>query len=465
MTIDHCIQDVDQYLTRNADRFLEELKALLRIRSVSADSTLKGEVRRAAEFVREQLASAGLAAELIETPGNPIVYGEWLGAAGAPTVLIYGHYDVQPPDPLNEWISPPFEPTIRDGKIFARGATDDKGQFFTHVKSIEAWMKTAGRLPVNVKVVIEGEEEVGSRNLDDFLERSKSRLAADVAVISDTAQYGPDLPAITYGLRGIISCEIALTGPSQDLHSGVFGGAVANPAIGLARILGALHDETGHVRVPGFYDDVRPLNAAEQAQLAALPFDESQFLAGLGVAAGWGEREFSIPARMSVRPTCDVNGMASGYIGEGPKTIIPSTAFAKITCRMVPDQNPSRIFDDLEAWVRRHCLPGLELEFKRFHQSPGIVFDMDSRNFAAARRAIELVFGRPPVMIREGGSIPVVMHLKTMLGIETLLLGWGQNSDNLHGPNEHFSLRDFSRGIRTSARLWEQLGQSGASTG
>lgn len=453
--------DLDQYLATHADRFVQELKAFLRIRTVSADSTLKAEVRKGAEFVRFQMESAGLKAELIETAGHPIVYGEWLGAPDAPTVLIYGHYDVQPPDPLNEWITPPFEPTERDGCLFARGATDDKGQVFTHLKSVEAWMKTAGRLPVNVKFVIEGEEEVGSRNLDDFLEANKTRLKSDVAVISDTSQFAVNVPAITYGLRGIVACEVTVRGPNQDLHSGVFGGAVANPVNALARLIAGLHDREGRVHVPGFYDDVSELSVEERKGFAALPFDEAAFLKELGITEGWGEAGYTTLERRWARPTCDVNGIKGGYQGEGPKTIVPASATAKITCRLVPRQDPQKIVESLEAWLQQECPRGVTLEFKAWHGCPAFVFDAGSRFMGAARKAIETAFGVPPVLIREGGSIPVVANFRTVLGVDTLLLGWGQNTDNLHGPNEHFHLADFHRGTRASAHLWQELADCG----
>jgi acetylornithine deacetylase/succinyl-diaminopimelate desuccinylase-like protein len=455
------MERIDRYLETHSPRFVEELKAFLRIESVSADSTRAGETRRAAEFVVGQLSGAGFSAELVETPGHPIVYGEWLGAPGAPTALVYGHYDVQPADPLGEWISPPFEPTVRDECLFARGATDDKGQVFTHLKSVEAWMRTERRLPVNLKFVIEGEEEVGSNHLDRFLEARKARLAADVAVISDTSQFGPDLPAITYGLRGIVACEVTLRGPRQDLHSGVFGGAVANPVNALARLIAGLHDDQGRVQIPGFYEAIPPLAPAEREQFHALPFDENQFLRELGLDAGWGEAGYSTLERRWARPTCDVNGIKGGYQGEGPKTIIPAYATAKITCRLVPNQDPETIGKALEARLRSLCPPGVTLEFRTWHGCPGFVFDTSSPYMAAARQAITTAFGVAPVMIREGGSIPVAASFRTILGLDTLLLGWGRNSDNLHGPNEHFHLADFHRGTRASAHLWQELARVG----
>ncbi|MGH7129070.1 MAG: M20/M25/M40 family metallo-hydrolase, partial [Planctomycetaceae bacterium] len=310
---------VRQHLTDHAAEAVAELLEFLRIPSVSGDSQFRGDVRRAAEFVHAQLSEAGLRAEIVETAGHPIVYGEWLGAEGGPTALVYGHYDVQPPDPLDEWTTPAFQPDVRDGHVYARGATDDKGQMFTHVKAVAAWMKTQGRLPVNMKFVIEGEEEVGSRNLERFLEAHREKVACDVAVVSDTAQFAPGVPAITYGLRGIIACEVRIDGPKQDLHSGVFGGAVANPLNALCAMIGRLHDDAGRVTLPGFYDDVVPLTGAERAEFARLPFDETKFLADLGVGATWGEAAHSTLERRWARPTCDVNGILGGYTGEGPK--------------------------------------------------------------------------------------------------------------------------------------------------
>ena len=448
---------VEEYLSSHAERFVEELKQFLRIPSVSADPAFAPSVREAAEFVRRQLADAGLDAEIVETAGHPIVYASWLQAEGAPTALVYGHYDVQPPDPLDQWTTPPFEPDIRGEHIYARGATDDKGQMLTHVKSVEGWMKAAGRLPVNIKFVIEGEEEVGSQNLDSFLEENREKVGCDVAVISDTSQYAPGIPAITYGLRGIVALEVRLFGPRQDLHSGLFGGAVANPANALCRLIGLLHDDEGRVRIPGFYDDVVPLTEEERRQFAELPFDEGRFLRDLGVEAGWGEPGFTSLERRWARPTCDVNGLLSGYSGEGPKTIVPAHSMAKITCRLVPNQDPHKLARGLEVFLRENGPPGIRMEFRQYHGAPAHVFRTDSPYMRSARAAIEQAFGRPPVMIREGGSIPVVGTFKEKLGVDTLLLGWGQNTDNLHSPNERFSLVDFQRGIRASAALWAEL--------
>jgi acetylornithine deacetylase/succinyl-diaminopimelate desuccinylase-like protein len=451
------LEPVERFLDQNGARFVEELKEFLRIPSISADPARRPDMQRAAEFVSSHLAEAGVSAKIVPTKGHPIVYGEWLGANGAPTVLVYGHYDVQPPDPLDKWTSPPFEPTIRDGFLYARGSSDDKGQVFTHVKSVEAWLKTVGRLPVNVKFVIEGEEEVGSNNLDDFLSGNRDMVKCDVAVVSDTSQYAPGIPAITYGLRGILACEVTLHGPNRDLHSGVFGGSVANPCNGLARLIARLHDDQGRIQIPGFYDDVVPLTPRERTAFAALPFDEAAYIKDLGVTAGWGEAGFTAVERRWARPTCDVNGMFGGYSGPGSKTIVPASATAKITCRLVPNQDAAKLLSAVERFLREKCPPGLRMEFRAFHGCPGVVFDSESPFMQAARRAVGSAFGAEPVMIREGGSIPVVGTFRDVLGVDTLLLGWGQNSDNLHSPNERFTLADFHRGTRASAHLWSEL--------
>lgn len=446
-----------QALNATRQQSLDELFEFLRIPSVSADAAFRRDMQRCAQFVLDAMNSAGLTAEIVETKGHPIVYGERFEDASLPTVLIYGHYDVQPPDPLDLWTSPPFEPQIRDGKIFARGATDDKGQVFTHLKSIQAWIDTNGKLPVNVKFIIEGEEEVGSDNLDVFLESHKAKLKSDVAVISDTSQYGDGIPAITYGLRGIIAAEVRLTGPKKDLHSGVFGGSVANPANALAKLCGQLVGDDGRVQIPGFYDDVAALTDLERQQFADLPFSEADFLQEIGSGAVFGEHGFTTLERRWARPTCDINGIVSGYTGQGPKTIVPSKAMAKITCRLVPSQEPEKIMAALKQFLQKRCPPGLKFEFQSFHGCAGFAMDPTSPWITAASQALETAFGRPPVFIREGGSIPVVSSFQQILGIDTLLLGWGRNTDNLHSPDEHFHVADFHNGILASAVLWQQL--------
>jgi acetylornithine deacetylase/succinyl-diaminopimelate desuccinylase-like protein len=450
---------IDDYLSKNAGRFEDELCDLLRIPSVSADSTRKPDVRRAAEWVASQFRNLGLTVEICETAGHPIVYAEHSKLPGAPTVLVYGHYDVQPPDPLDLWHSPPFEPTRRNGNIYARGATDDKGQMFTHIKSAEAWLKTSGALPVNLKFLIEGEEEVGSAHLEEFIEKNKAKLKSDVCVVSDTSQFGPNMPAITYGLRGIAYFELILNGPDRDLHSGTFGGAVVNPAGALVKVLAKLVDGDGRIQVPGFYDDVVALTEAERKKYRELPYDESEFMQSIGVAALNGEAGYTNLERRSARPTCDINGLTSGYQGEGAKTVLPARASAKFSFRLVPNQDPAKIAASLKKFLADNIPAGIKHELISYHGGSGIVVDLNSPYVAAAERAITHGFGIKPLYIREGGSIPVVSTFHELLGIDTLLLGWGLNDDNTHSPNEKFCLADFHRGIKSSAALWDEIGK------
>ncbi len=451
---------VEEYLIAQQSAHLEQLKDFLRIPSVSADPERKADMLTAADFVADKLKAAGLDTQIHPVDGHPIVTGEWRKAgADAPTVLIYGHYDVQPPDPLDLWTTPPFEPEVRNGKIYARGATDDKGQMLTHVLAVDAWMKTVGKLPVNVIFVIEGEEEVGSSNLDRFLEEKKEEFACDVAVVSDTSMYAADLPAITYGLRGILACEVKVTGPNRDLHSGVFGGAVTNPINALTQMLAKVQDDEGRVLIPGFYDDVIELTAEEREQFAALPFSEDDFKKDLGVNAVHGEPGYSTTERRWARPTFDINGIYGGYQGAGPKTIVPSYAVAKMTCRLVPNQDAAKLTAALKSLLESVCPPGIKMEFREYHGCTGHVFNTSGPHFQAASKAIDFAFGKEPVMIREGGSIPVVATFQEIFGVETLLLGWGLNSDNLHSPDEHFHVANFQRGTLASAKLWEELGR------
>jgi acetylornithine deacetylase/succinyl-diaminopimelate desuccinylase-like protein len=456
--------NLEEYLTENRSRFEDELCELLRIASVSADSRHKEDVRRAADWVAGQFRGLGLATEIVPTAGHPIVLAQSPQTAGAPTVLVYGHYDVQPPDPLGEWTSPPFEPTRRNGNLYARGATDDKGQMLTHVKSAEAWIKTTGKLPVNLKYLIEGEEEVGSENIYAFLDQNTEKLACDVVVISDCSQFGPGKPAITYGLKGLAYFELRLSGPKQDLHSGTFGGAVTNPANALAKMLAALRDEDGRVTIPGFYDDVVALTDREREQFRQLEFSEPEFMRKIGVDAVTGEKGYTTLERRWVRPTFDINGLTSGYQGEGAKTVLPAKASAKFSFRLVPNQDPKKIAAALETKLRELCPPGIRMELVPFGAGPGMVMSLDSPYMAAAARAIERSFGRAPVYIREGGSIPIVTAFRQQLGVDVLLLGWGQDDDNTHSPNEKFSLDDFHRGIKASAYLWQELAAT-ANTG
>ena len=453
------MSSIDQYLQSQAERFEQELCQLLKIPSVSTDPAYAGDVVRAGQWVLEQFVRMGFGAELIETAGHPLVYAESPAVPDAPTVLVYGHYDVQPPDPLDQWTSPPFEPTRRDGNLYARGATDDKGQMFTHIKSAEAWIAVEDRLPLNLKFIIEGEEEVGSEGLQQYLHEHADRLACDCVVVSDGAQFAPGRPAINYGLRGIAYYELRLTGPNRDLHSGSFGGSVTNPANTLAGMLAALSDENGKVLVPGFYDDVVPLSDRERREFASLEFDEQEYLDQIGVAGATGESGYTLLERRWARPTYDVNGLFSGYQGEGAKTVLPATAGAKFSFRLVPNQDPEKITAALREKLGRLCPSGITWELIDYHHAPGVMVPLDSPYMAAAARAIEHAFGRPPVFTREGGSIPIVGTFHEALGADTLLLGWGQDDDNTHSPNEKFSLADFHRGIRASARLWKELSE------
>jgi len=448
---------IDEYLAAEGPRFEDELCELLRIPSVSAAPAHRADMARAADWVAGQLCGLGLATEVIPTSGHPLVYAESLPVDDAATALVYGHYDVQPPEPLEAWISPPFEPTRRDGNLYARGATDDKGQMCTHIKGAEAWVRTEGRLPLNLKFIIEGEEEVGSQALERYLAKHAQRLACDCVVISDSVQYGPGRPAITYALRGIAYFELRLTGPNRDLHSGSFGGSVTNPANALARMLAGLVDDHGRVQIPGFYDDVVPIAAEEREQLAALDFEETEYFRELGVDGAAGEEGYTTLERRWARPTYDVNGLAGGYAGDGAKTIVPATATAKLSFRLVPDQDPKKIAAALKSRLEGLCPPGIRMELLDLHGSRGVLVPRDSPYVEAAARAVEHGFGRRPVFTREGGSIPIVTSFHDALGADTLLLGWGQDDDNTHSPNEKFSLADFHRGIKASAKLWEEL--------
>ena len=450
---------IDEYLDANAKRFEDELFELLRIPSVSADPERKQDIRRTAEWLVDHLAKLGLSAELIETAGHPLVLAESSRVAAAPTVLVYGHYDVQPPEPLELWTTPPFEPTIREGHVFARGAADNKGQFMTHVKSMQAWLDVEGRLTVNIKLLIEGEEEVGSGHLEEFVRDNARRLACDCVVVSDSCQLAPGQPAITCGLRGITYYDLKLTGPKRDLHSGSFGGSVTNPANALTHMLAALIDEHGRIQVPGFYDDVVPLTEEERRKFAALPFDEQSYINEVGVDALFGEEGYTTLERRWARPTFDICGLTAGYQGEGAKTVLPSVASAKLSFRLVPDQDPDKVTAGLRKILEDVCPPGIRMELSEHQGSPGMKASLDSPYVKAAARAIEHGFGVAPVYIREGGSIPVVATFAKELDADVLLLGWAQDDDNAHSPNEKFSLDSYRRATRASAKLWEELGQ------
>lgn len=455
----NALETIDQYLRQSQPRQLELLNRLLRIPSISADPAFAEEVQRAAELLADIFSELRMQVELIPTDGPPLVYAETPPVEGKPVALVYGHYDVQPPDPLDQWLSPPFEPTERDGKLFARGATDDKGQLLTHLLSVAAWLHTVGSLPMQVKFLIEGEEEVGSQQLEAFLRRPEAveKLRSDVVVISDSSQYGPGQPAITYGLRGIAYFELHASGPKHDLHSGSFGGTVANPAVQLSRLLSQLIDQQGRIQLPGFYDNVRPLTDEERRSWAALKFDDARFAEELGVPQLWGEQGYTTLERRWARPTFDVHGLLSGYTGEGGKTIIPATASAKLSFRLVPDQTPEMVAQQLRQFLQENAPPGVRVRLAELHGGMPVLVDPHSPFIAAAQQAIEAAFGCPAVLIREGGSIPIVAELVQRLSADVLLLGWGQDDDGAHSPNEKINLEDFYRGTQASGYLWDAL--------
>lgn len=450
---------VAAYIDRNRQRFVDEVIAFLRIPSVSARSEHKPDMQACAEFLAARMREAGLDdVEIVPTEGHPVVIGQRLRAPGRPTLLFYGHYDVQPVDPLDEWTAPPFEPVIRDGRLYARGSADDKGQVYLHLKALEAYLRTAGELPVNLKLVIEGEEEVGSRNLEPVLRKHADRLRCDAVLISDTPMLRPDLPSICVGLRGLAYFEIRVSGPKQDLHSGSYGGSVVNPANALAEIIAKLKDEKGRVTIPHFYDRVKPLSPQERASLESLPFTETEFQDEVGVPAlGGGEEGFRPLERIWARPTLDVNGFLSGYTGEGSKTIIPARAMAKVSMRLVPDQDPDEIIALFEAHVRAIAPRGVRLEILRLHGAHPWSEDPKGPLFQAAARSLQRAFGREPVFTREGGSIPVVPLFQKIFGARCLLLGFALPGCNAHSPNEWISLDLYHKGIHTVAALYDEL--------
>jgi acetylornithine deacetylase/succinyl-diaminopimelate desuccinylase-like protein len=453
---------IAQYLEEHREAFLDDLKAVLEIPSVSAQPDRRADVARCAEHIAGRLKRLGMTrVQVYPTQGHPVVYAEWLGAPGAPTVLLYGHYDVQPVEPLELWHTPPFEPTLRDGKLYARGAVDDKGQVYMHLAAIEAHMKTAGKLPVNLKLVIEGEEEVGSLSLEGFLREHRKMLDADVIVVSDTGMLGPDQPALTYALRGILYGQIEVVGPSRDLHSGHFGGAVMNPANALCAIVAGLKDADQRVTIPGFYDGVRTLTPADRKAFAETPFDEKSFMAESGAPLAVGEQGFTTLERTTARPTLDVNGMWSGYIGEGEKTVLPSFAAAKVSMRLVPDQDPNHLAPLFEAHVKKLAPPGVHAKVTGLRGSPPFLTDPEHPMLEAARRALARVWSKPAVMMREGGSIPVMTTFQqTHVGLPSILVGFGLDDDQVHAPNEKISLTSFYGGMRSVAYLYEELAKA-----
>ncbi len=449
------------FLDANDARFHDELFDFLRIPSVSARSEHQGDVGRAAEWLAQRMRAAGLTAEVHPTAGHPVVLGEWRGAGpAAKTILVYGHYDVQPPEPLDLWESPPFEPVLRNGRIYARGSVDDKGQLYLHVKAIEAHLATTGRLPVNVIVVAEGEEEVGSEHLPGFVEANAARLACDGVVISDSSMFAPGLPSLLFSLRGMTYVQIDVQGPSTDLHSGSYGGAVVNPATALARIIATLHDSDGRIAIPGFYDRVREWEPDVRAQIRTLPFDDDTFRRETGAPALGGEAGYSTLERIWSRPTLEVNGLLSGYTGEGAKTVLPSKAMAKVSCRLVPDQDPDAITELLQSHVGRVAPRGVTVKVTPLHGGRPWRASLQGPLFEAGRRALERAFGKAPVLAGEGGSIPVVDDFRRILGSPVLLLGFGLPGENAHAPNEWMSDENFRTGMKAVAMLWEELGSA-----
>jgi acetylornithine deacetylase/succinyl-diaminopimelate desuccinylase-like protein len=451
---------VIDFINVNRESYLDELKTLLAIPSISALPEHAADVRRCAEWCASEMGRIGLQnVRLFETPGHPIVYGDWLGAPGAPTILFYGHYDVQPVDPLELWASPPFEATIRDGELYARGAADDKGQVFMHFKAIEAHLKQNGRLPLNIKLIIEGEEEVGSGHLDDFVRAHRDDLKADVVVISDSGMFERGVPSMCYGLRGLVYFQIDLRGSKTDLHSGMFGGALINPAFALAQLLAQMKDRSGRIKIPGFYDDVRPLEEAERQAWAALPFNEKKYRQDFGIPKLFGEPGYTTLERLWARPTLEINGLLSGFTGDGAKTVLPAVAMAKISMRLVPDQDPAKIGDLFEAFVRKLAPKSVELKITRMQGGKPWMTSYDNPFVQAAGRAIERGFGRKPIFTRDGGSIPVVSTFQEELGVPSVLFGVGLPDENAHAPNEKLDLTNFHNGVIASAFLYQEIAQ------
>jgi acetylornithine deacetylase/succinyl-diaminopimelate desuccinylase-like protein len=449
------------YFEQHHEEYLDGLKALLRIPSISTLSENKPDIRRAAEFVRDALSKAGMQnAELIEGEGNPLVYAEWLGAPGKPTLLLYGHYDVQPPDPLDEWKSPPFEPDIRNNNIYARGSADDKGQVLILVNAVAGLMKQHGKLPINVKFLIEGEEEVGGEHIESYVKSKPAKIKADAAVICDTEMFGPELPTICVGLRGIVYGELVVEGARQDLHSGIYGGVAPNPMMAVAEILTALKDREGHIKIPGFYDRVVPPSEKEREAWARLPFDEKDYTEKeIGAKELVGEPEIPLFERTWARPTLEVHGIRGGFTGEGAKTVIPAKAVAKVSTRLVADQNPEEALKQIRAAVKAATPKGVTAEFKLIHVAAPSLVNTDNKFIEAAAEAMKEIWGKDTVYIRSGGSIPIVGVFDEYLGIPSVMMGFGLPDDNLHAPNEKMHLPNFFLGIEAVARYFELLGE------
>ncbi len=452
------MSDAQSYIAESLPRWREELDEFLRIPSISARSEHDGDTRATAEWLCDRMRSAGLETEVIGTPGHPVVLGEWRGAGpDAKTVLVYGHYDVQPVEPLDEWTSPPFEPEVRDGRLYARGSADDKGQLYLHIKAAEAHLKATGSLPVNLIILAEGEEEVGSPNLVPFVEDHRQRLASDVVIISDSSMFAPGLPSLLFSLRGLAYFEVHVQGPASDLHSGVYGGAVVNPANALAHIISTLHDQDGRIAIEGFYDDVVEWDEATRKAIRELPFDRDDFQASVGASELRGEIGYSELERLWTRPTCDVNGFLSGYTGEGAKTVLPARAMAKISFRLVSDQTPDRVLELFRAHLSRVTPTGVTVTVEDLHGGHPWKAQLDESLKSAATSALERAFGATPVLVGEGGSIPIVGEFERILEAPVLLIGFSHPGCNLHAPDEWFPVENFEKGIRALAYLYEEL--------
>jgi len=454
------LQVLNTYLETKREEHLDELKQFLRIPSISAISAHKQDMKTAAEWVADSMKKIGLEnISIDETKGQPVVYADWLHAEGLPTILVYGHYDVQPVDPLNLWESEPFDPQIRDNKLFARGASDDKGQVYMHLKAIEALLQTDGKLPVNVKFCIEGEEEIGSPNLPDYLMTNTDKLAADIIVISDTGMQGPGEPAVCYGLRGLAGVQIEVKGAKSDLHSGLYGGGVQNAIHALVEVLNSFRDEEGTIQVEGFYDNVLPLKDEERTAYASLNFDEEALKAELGVDALFGEQGYTYTEQTWARPTLEINGVFGGFSGEGIKTVLPAEAGAKITCRLVPNQDPDEIIEKLKAHIKKYKPIGVSVEITEFDKGKPFITPFDHPAIQAAGRSYEKVYNVPTAYIRGGGSIPIVAAFDEILGLPVVLMGFGLSSENIHAPNEHFHLENFDQGLRVIGDYYYEIAQ------
>jgi acetylornithine deacetylase/succinyl-diaminopimelate desuccinylase-like protein len=453
---------IDSYVRENEPRFLEELKELLRIPSVSTLPENNEATHRAARFVVDHLWDAGLEhVELIETERHPLVYADWLHAPGKPTVLCYGHFDVQPPDPLELWESPPFEPTERNGNLYARGAADDKGQMYSQIKAMEAIKAIYGKPPVNIKFLIEGEEEVGGLSVAEYVKKNPAKLKADVALVCDTEMYAPGLPTLNIGLRGLVYMEIEAVGPMRDLHSGLYGGAAPNAVFGLIELLAKAKDANGHILIPGIYDDVEAPAAEEKKSWEHLPFDEKEYLkTEVGSTELTGEKQYSVFERTWARPTFEVHGIAGGFTGAGAKTVIPARAVAKVSIRLVPRQDPDKVVRSVELFLKQNCPKGIQCSLRVLSAGPGLMVNPDHPAIHVAAKAFSDIFGKPTVFTRSGGSIPIVGDFATYLGIPTILMGFGLPDDGLHSPNEKYNIRNYFDGIRTIAHFLEEYGKA-----